>query len=367
MNTALRVMVKSLVAPFYKSHAGLLFFVFFIMFGIIESTQIKLYHESLIYGTLTSGIFLLVVLIVWLLYSAKALHFLLKTSSEDSYLFLHNIAVLPARQSFWYFFTIIFLTFTPVFAYTLAIYSIGIQNGFYNVVAIIFAFQFILWITSAWILNHTARTRHRPAFVTLPSFSLPFQQTLLGMHAAYLFKEEKPAIFLSKVFSIALIYLVKETLEVGDDFRILAITWLFAILSHTFLIQKIKVFEDQYLRWTRSLPLNRSKIYLIYLQLYAFLMIPEMLLLTGSIGEGLNLLQLILLPILSSGFLLVIHSYLYKSNRDPDRFVTYLFWLFIGCFMLVLSKLVWLLAIVLMTVSFILIWKRYYKYESTIE
>ncbi len=366
MNVALRVMIKSLVTPFYKSHAGLLFFVFFIMFGIIESTQIKLYHESLIFGTLTSAIFLIVVLIVWLLYATKALHFLLKTSSEDSYLFLYNIATLPARQSFWYFFTLVFLTFVPVFIYTLAIYSIGIRNGFYNAVAIIFTFQLALWLMSAWILNHSARTKHKPSFITLPSLSLPFQQTLLGMYVAYLFKEEKPAIFLSKVFSIALIYFVKETLEVGDDFRILAITWLFAILSHTFLIQKIKVFEDQYLCWTRNLIIPRTQTFLIYVQLYSLLMIPEMLLLTGSIGKGLNVIQLILLPLLSSGFLLSIHSYLYKSNRDPDRFITYLFWLFMGCFMLVMSNLIWLLTIALLVVSFILIWRRYYKYESAI-
>lgn len=367
MNWALRVLIKSLVAPFFKSHAGLLFFVFFIMFGIIESTQIKLYHESLIYGTLTSSIFLIVVLIVWLLYSAKSLHFTLKTLNEASYSFSHSIAALPTHQSFWYFFTLIFLTFVPVFVYTLAIYFIGIRNNFYNAVAIIFAFQLALWLISAWILNHAARTRHRPPTITLPSLALPFQQTLLGMYMAYLFKEEKPAILLSKVFSITLIYLVKETLEMGDDFRILAITWLFAILSHTFLVQKIKVFQDQYLRWTRYLPLSRNKIYLIYLQLYAILMVPEMLLLTGSVGKGLNLLQLVLLPLLSSGFLISVHSYLYKSNRDPDRFVTYLFWLFISCFMLVLSKLVWLLVIVLVISSFTLSWKRYYKYEGVVE
>ncbi|MBL7871309.1 MAG: hypothetical protein JNM78_06845 [Cyclobacteriaceae bacterium] len=366
MNAILKVLIQSLVIPFYKNHAGLLFFVFFIMFGIIESTQVKLYHESLIYGTLTSGIFLIVVLIVWLLYSVKALHFLLKTSTEDSYLFLHNIAVLPARLSFWHFFIIVFLTFIPVFVYTLIIYSIGIRNSFYEVVVLIFLFQLALWFLSAWILNYTARTRHKPVFITLPSLSLPFQQTLLGMYGAYLFKEEKPAIFLSKVCSIVLIYLVKETLEVGDDFRFLAITWMFAMLSHTFLIQKIKVFEDQYLTWTRNLPVARTQTFLMYLQLYAFLMIPEMLLLTGSIGKGLNPLQMILLPLLSSGFLLSIHSYLFKRNRDPDQFVTYLFWLFIGCFMVVLSELVWVLANVLIATSFKLYWTRYYRYERSV-
>jgi len=40
MKAILHLMVKALVMPFYKNHAGLLFFVFFLMFGIVESTQI---------------------------------------------------------------------------------------------------------------------------------------------------------------------------------------------------------------------------------------------------------------------------------------------------------------------------------------
>jgi hypothetical protein len=367
MNSVLNIMIRSLVAPFYKSHAGLLFFVFFVMFGIIESTQIKLYHESLIFGMLTSGIFMIVVLVVWLLYAAKSVHFILKTSSEDSYLFLHNLAAMPTRQSFWYYFAVAFLTFIPVFAYTLAIYSIGIQNKFYQEVTIIFLFQLALWLASAWIMNHSARTKHRASLITLPSYSIPFQQTSVGMYVAYLIKEEKSALFLSKAFSIILIYIVKETLEAGDDFRIIGITWMFAMLSHTFLIQKIKVFEDQYLSWTRNLPIARLHIFLKYLLLYTLLMVPETLLLMGSIGKGLNLLQLILLPLLSSGFLLAIHSYLYKRNRDPDQFVTYLFWLFIGCFMLVLSKQIWVLTFILLVASFILLCRRYYVYESSVD
>jgi hypothetical protein len=367
MSTLLKVLIKAFVAPFYKSHAGLLFFVFFIMFGVVESTQIKLYHESLIYGMLTSGVFFIIVLIVWFLYAVKSLHFLLKTSNDDSYSFINQLALLPSRESFWHLFKIVFLTFIPVLTYTLAIYSIGIQNKYYQEVALIFIFQFALWLGSAWVVNHTIRTRHTPSFLVLPSLSIPFQQTGLGMYVAYLLKEEKTAMLLSKVFSLVLIYIVKETLEVGDDFRILGITWLFATLSHTFLIQKIKVFEDRHLSWRRSLPISRTQTFLVYAQLYAILMLPEMILLTGSIGKGLTLLQLMLLPLLSCGFLLCIHSYLYKRNRDPDHFITYLFCLFIISFMMVLSKQVWVITILLLVASFLLIRKRYHPYEPGVE
>lgn len=363
MSAILHTMIKALVMPFYKNHAGLLFFVFFIMFGIVESTQIVFYHVSLIYGMLSSGIFLLIVLMTWLLYQLKSLHFLLKTSSEDSYLFLHHLTLLPTQHSFLYFFAISFLTFLPVFVYTIAIYAIGIQHQFYDSLAIVFIFQLLLWMMNAGLLNYTIRNRHVASRLMLPSFTLPYQRTQVGIYAGYLFKEEKSAVMLSKLFSLVLIYLVKETLEEGDDFRIIGITWLFALLSHTYLIQKLKVFEDHSLSWIRSLPISPTQTFTTYFLLYVLFMIPELLLLTGSIGQGFSFLQFFLLPACSGTFLLAIHCYLYKPNRDPDKFVSYLFWLFMICFMLILSKLILLMVGVLLLVSYFLFKQRFFWYE----
>ncbi len=363
MRAILHLMIKALVMPFYKNHAGLLFFVFFLMFGIVESTQIVFYHQSLIYGMLTSGIFLLIVLTIWLFYQLKSLHFLLKTLREDSYLFLHHLAVLPAKQSFHCYFAIGFLTFLPVLAYTIAIYAIGIQHQFYLSLVIVFIFQLALLLMNAGVLNFAIRTQHIASRITLPTLTLPYQRTLIGIYAGYLFKEEKSAVILSKLFSLTLIYIVKETLEAGDDFRIIAITWLFALLSHTYLINKLKVFEDKSLSWTRSLSISTTKTFLTYFFLYDLLMIPELLLLTGSIGKGLSIISFLLLPLFSSAFLVALHSYLFKSNLNPDNFLTYLFWLFMICFMLVLSKLIWITTVTLLLISFLLFRKRFLQYE----
>ena len=363
MSAILHLMIKALVVPFYKNHAGLLFFVFFLMFGIVESTQIVFYHVSLIVGMLTSGIFLFIVLMIWLLYQVKSIHFLVKTTNEDAYQFLQYLSILPARQTYLYFFFTSFLTFLPVFIYSLFIYAIGLQHRYYDSMAIVFIFQLALWLISAWTLNHFVRNRHVASRITLPSLRLPYQTTRLGICAGYLFKEEKSALALSKLFSLVLIYIVKETLETGDDFRIIGITWLFALLSHTFLVQKLHRFEDHLLRWTRNLPVAITHQYASYFALYALIMIPELLLLTGSIGQGLSLIQFLPLPVFSGAFLITIHTYLFKPNRDPDQFVTYLFWLFMICFLMVLSKMIWIVATVLIMLSFLLFRKRFFLYE----
>jgi len=363
MKAILHLMIKALVVPFYKDHAGMLIFVFFIMFGVVESSQIVNYHLALIYAMLNSGIFLLIIFLIWLLYSLKSLHFLLKTSSQDAWQFLNYLALLSAKRSFVFFFIISFLTFIPVFAYTIFIYIAGIQSKLFGTLGVIFIFQSTLWLMNAWVLNYTIRNRHVASPLILPSFNLPWQRTQLGMYAGYLFKEEKSAIILSKLFSLTLIYIVKETLETGDDFRIIGITWLFALLSHTYIIQKLKTFEDHSLQWTRGLPITITHTYTTYLLLYALMMIPELILLIGTIGRGTSFLQLFLLPVFSSTFLVAIHTYLFKPSRDPDKFTTYLFWLFMFCFMLVLSKMIWVTAVALLMISFLLFQKRFFHYE----
>ncbi len=62
MKAILHMMIKALVVPFYKDHAGMLIFVFFLMFGVVEASQVVNYHLALIHAMLSSGIFLLIVL-----------------------------------------------------------------------------------------------------------------------------------------------------------------------------------------------------------------------------------------------------------------------------------------------------------------
>jgi hypothetical protein len=331
---------------------------------VVEASQVVNYHLALIHATLNSEIFLLMVFLIWLLYSLKSLHFLLKTSTQDAWQFLYHLSLLSARKCFSYFFIISFLTFIPVFSYTAFIYIIGFQSKLYGKLSIILVFQLALWLMNALALNYSIRNRHVASRIAMPSLILPYQRTQVGIYAGYLFKHEKSAMILSKFFSITLIYLVKETLVTGDDFRIIGITWLFALLSHTYLINKLKVFEDQYLNWTRNLPISTTKIFVSYFLLYSLLMLPELLLLTGSIGKGLTFFQFTLLPVFSSAFLVAIHSYLFKPHRDPDKFVMYLFWLFLICFMLVLSKMIWIVTAGLLLISFLLFSKRFFLYES---
>jgi hypothetical protein len=363
----LNLIIKTLVIPFYRNHAGLLLFGFFVMFGLVEASQIINFHLSLVYGLLESGIFLLVVLVLWLLYNLKTLHFLLKTVNSSSYQFLNTLSLLSSNHSFALFLIISFLTFLPVLVYTFFIYAVALHHKTYSHAVVIFIFQLTLWCLNAFIINQTVRKRHLTQAITLPSFTLPIFKNQLGFYATYLFSEERVAIFISKLFSFGLLYIIKESLESGDDFRIIAIAWLFVLLAHTFLIRKVKVFEDQFLQWIKNLPISRSQEFTLYLKLYGILLLPELIFVSTAIGNGVSIYQFPELILFGSGFLTFIHCHLFKVNLNPDRFTGFLFWLFIVCFMLILSKLIWATAIALMAVAFVQFRIRYFRYERSLE
>ena len=75
MLPVIRIFNKVIVGQFYQQHAGLLLFVFFIMFGIVEGSQLVYYYLSLIYGMLGSPVFLGIVFFIWVLYSFKCIQF----------------------------------------------------------------------------------------------------------------------------------------------------------------------------------------------------------------------------------------------------------------------------------------------------
>jgi hypothetical protein len=363
MNHLLTILTKGLIAPFYRSHAGLLLFVFFVTFGLVESNQLINYHTSLIEGMFTTPIFMTIVFGVWTLYSIKTLQFTISLFKQPEYRFLTALTLLSKTSVFLLLLLINGIAFLPVQMYTIFIYKIGIVQGYYLSCALIFLFQLALCGLNAWVILFFLSTQHTFSW-SLPQLKLSIPGRT-GFYINYFIADGKIAVLLSKVFSVGLLYVVRETTEIGDDFRIFGIAWLFALLSHTFLTIKLREFDDRYLVWIKGLPLAVTKTYVLFFILYAGLMLPEFVLLITALGKGVTVAELFLLLLLSGGLLMFIHTYLLKSNRDPEKFSGFLFWLFMLSFLAILSKLIILLVIVLGIASYLRMTRRYYEYEPS--
>jgi hypothetical protein len=363
MSAIQKVLVKSVVIPFYRSHTGLLLFVFLIMFGTVESKQLVNYHRTLIEAMFETPVFMVSVFLIWTLYSLKILLFNLALLKKPDYSFVTHL-MLPER--FISYGQILLITVTchlPVLVYSIFIYMFGVSKGYYALTAVIFLFQCLLCFFCTYVQLFFIRTQHRFTW-TVVHVRVPNAGGRIGFYVSHLLAEEKIAVLINKIFSLGLLYIVREAIEPGDDFRILGLTWVFVVLSHTFLIRKVQMFEDRYLRWAKNLPFTAFKTCTMYTVLYAGLLIPE-LILASSMVE--NPLHWVMLVVLTSGMLTFIYGYLLRSDRDPEKFGTFIFWLLIGSFFAVLCKLIFPLGLVLLIFAWVRIVKRYYRYEPTIE
>lgn len=363
MSAVTRILFKSIVIPFYRSHAGLLIFVFLIMFGTVESNQLVNYHRSLIAGMFTSEIFLFCVCLVWILFSLKILVYILSLLRKSEYGFLNNLMLVPKSKAFVHILITVMFCFLPVLIYSVFIYLLGVSNHHYVSSLGLFLFQLLLCCINAYVILLFLRTQHIFSW-TLIKARIPNISGRIGFYISHILNEEKIALLISKGSSLVLLYIVREASETGDDFRILGLTWVFVLLAHTFLVLKVKMFEDRYLTWIKSLPITTFKTWLLYFTLYIGLLLPELVFSITMIG---NVSEVLMLALLSSGLLMFIHTYLLKSNRDPDQYSIFLFWLFVVSFFVILCNLTWVLAAGLSLASYLLLAKRYYNYEPTVE
>lgn len=363
MNHVLTVLLKTIIIPFYRSHAGLLFFVFYIMFGMVEPAKLISYHQTLIEGMFASTAFMLCIYLVWTLYSLKILQFILSLLRQSGYQFLNNLMLVSRPRAFGWLLVITVITFEPVLIYTIFIYLIGISQHHYAGCLGIVLFQAILCCTNAWIILTFLRTQHIFS-LSFASLRIPNIGGRIGFYISYFLSEEKIAILISKTFSLVLLYIVRAAIEPGNDFRILGLTWVFVLLAHTFLIPKVRMFEDRYLVWIKSLPISTVRTCLLYFVFYTGLMLPELIF---SVSMLESVFEFLCLLLLSGVLLMFIHAYLLKPNRNPEKFSNYLFWLFILSFLAILSKLIAVLILMLGAMACIRIIKRYYINEPAID
>lgn len=363
MNAVLPVLSKSIIAPFYRAHAGMLIFVFLVMFGTVESRYLVNYHQTLILGMFTSEVFMLAVCFIWTLYSLKILHFILWLLRKPEYVFLTDLMLVSRMRVLGQIFITVLSCFLPVLVYTIFIYLIGISEHYYYESLGILAFQISICFITTLVIVLFLRTQHKFSWA-ISLFRMPNRGGRIGFYISYFVNEEKIALLISKAFSLSLLYIVREATESGDDFRILGLTWVFVLLSHTFLVPKVRMFEDRYLSLIKSLPISTVKTCALYFIFYAGLMLPELMF---SISMAGNVFEVILLMLLSAGIQMFIHAYLLKPTRDVDQFSTFLFWLFILSFFVILSKGISILSVVLIVAACIRITLRYYEYEPVID
>jgi hypothetical protein len=363
MGAVARVLNKVLVRKFYERNVGLLFFVFYLMFGVVESNQLINYHRSLIYGVLTSPIFLLGVMGVWILYSVKYLQLILSELAEPHNQFLKDYSRLNKAQQFWPMLSSIFMMDQPVLIYSAFIAGVGIVSQQYLPVLAVVAFHSAKLVGSTWIVLKRINSLHeRKTRKLMPTVQWPWRRYFPFFYLGHFTNQLPLALLFTKAFSLfAIIGFMQITTDHYEN-RTALMGLLFGLMAHSVIIFESRRLEETYLTSSRGLPIPMIKRFLFLCVFYGLLLMPEIVLLAVN---KIVWFDLLLITFFAVFYLVYQHTRLYRGKFTIDAHTTFTFGLFLISFMLVLFKLYWLEAIALSTLGFYQYKRDYYNFEAT--
>jgi hypothetical protein len=363
MGAVIRVLTKVLVKKFYERNVGLLFFVFYLMFGVVESNQLINYHRSLIYGVLDSPIFLVGVMGAWVLYALKYLQLILAELVQPHNQFLIDYSRLTRTQQFWPMLLSIVLIYEPVLIYSVFIIFIGFSSKQYwpTIEVIIFHIG-VLTTSTIIILNRINSLYERKQLIIFPALRWPWKKTFPLFYLNHLTGQLPLALLFTKVFSLfAIIGFMQITTDHYEN-RTALMGLLFGLMAHSVIIFEWRKLEDQYLLFAKGLPVSMAQRFFYLCVMYGVLLLPELVLLTVN---KIVLLDLLFIFMFAIGYLVYQHTRLYQHSLDMDKHTTHTFGLFLISFMLVLFKLYWLEAAALLAIGYYKYQKDYYNFEAS--
>jgi hypothetical protein len=98
--------------------------------------------------------------------------------------------------------------------------------------------------------------------------------------------------------------------------------------------------------------------------IYVIVLIPEWIIFSSAVGTKLKIEDALWLPGFGIGILLLIHCLLYLSFIDADKYLFWVFGIFILLFFLIIYKAYLGILILTFSVAFILFAISYFRYEK---
>src|SRR5688572_20041298 len=125
----LKILLTTIVRPFYKENAGLLLFVFIIMFSIVNKVDgagVLQYHYVLINAFFDSMIIQIIVFLIWLVYTIRANIFIIRLLQSPQYKFMHIYNLKYKYFRFRLFGSVNAFTLLPIMLYALIMICVGV-------------------------------------------------------------------------------------------------------------------------------------------------------------------------------------------------------------------------------------------------
>lgn len=360
MNTPLtNIFLKIFASGFYRAHAGILCVGFFVMFGMVEPGQLFNYHKTLMLTFVSSPLMMGVVFAAWFIYTLKTWHYIVGQigAVNQHFLFYSSNAFTKGRQfKSWFF--VQNMVLLPISVYGIIAAGVGLAHHYYIIPLAIICYLFLLAALSAVLYQGTVnKLVDGSKQGWLLTFSSKWRKPWFSLFIYNVFDQHKVTWLVTKALSYLLItgfFLLFA--DVAHDIRVAGIALLAVVVAHVKLIFEERSFEEKWLSFTRNLPYSRVRLFTSFAGVYLILMFPESIWLFSRFNP------LIAFELLLTGIsiAMLFHCLLYYIGLDMEKYMLWIFFLFVAIFWLILFKLLLLVVVLNLVVSFGVFWKNYY-------
>jgi len=338
---------------------------FFVLFGMVEPGQLLNYHKTLMLTLVSSPLMMGVVFTAWLVYTLKTWHYMVGqiAAINQHFLFYSSNAFAKAKQfKSWLFVQLILLL--PVLVYGIIAAGVGLAHGYYIIPQLVIVYLFLLAALSAILYQSRVNKLIDGSTQGWPlTLSSKWRKPWFSLFIYNVFDQHKVTWLVTKGLSYLLItgffYLFAD---VSHDIRVAGIALLSVVVAHVKLIYEERSFEEKWLSFTRNLPYSRLQLFAGFAGVYLVIMLPEAVWLFSRFSPVIAF-ELLLTGISIS---MLFHCLLYYIGLDMDKYLLWIFFLFVVTFWLILFKLILVLTVINLVVAFGVFWRNYYKEEKMI-
>jgi len=336
----------------------------------VQGGQLITYHYGLLLGIVSNTGGLLLGLSLWLLYNFKCVWYILATLNNEEFAFLYQSlgSIDGARQRrIWL--SVHAGIYAPVLLYGSLAVVVAVTKQYYAAAIILAMFNVLMCYGPVWIYYYLLQHPGAEFFYHRWQQWLHrhFHKPLPLFYVYELATRRTRSLLVLKIFScvvlLATFSLMKEN---AYDVRAVLTGMLIAALLHTIVVFDHRHFEDQFLVFTRALPLPLWKRYGALGITYGVLLLPELgLLMIHTFPHSSWHWLLIILFAIS--VLLMFRCLLYFPRLDQDKYLRWVFIIFCVLLFMILGHLYTWAILLLQGVAFTLFALRYYRYEPQYE
>lgn len=332
----LRLFINTLVRSFFQQHAGLFLVGMYVLYGVVEPSQLIGYQKALLLIGVTSPMGMVIVFGAWVLYSLKVLFFVRQKFAESQYGFLRQTAALNMGTQFMLWLKLFLIILLPIGIYVILLIALSFSyHLWWSIVSIVLMFTtlcfalswFTLRLITFGFLKQERNSLNFGIRAKRPFFSWPVFHVLNGQPLMLLVCK-----CLSFIFFRGIIWMFAD---VENDGRVVLIGLLASVLCHAVLIYSLLTFEISYLNFVKSMPVSVLKRIANWMLIFAVILIPEWL--SAGVflpGKAVTFFSALLFSLAS--FLLMI-TILYFVRLNMDRYLKCLLFFFFVAIWAILS------------------------------